>query len=528
MLQSQALNILKTGANVFLTGEPGAGKTHTVNEYVEYLRAREIEPAITAATGIAATHIGGTTVHSWSGIGIREKLDNSDLNNIADNKYVRKRLKNTNVLIVDEVSMLSADTLDMVDAVCRRIRQDQRPFGGLQVVLVGDFFQLPPIVKNDRTLEAQAKLLNEQHSAFAYNSSAWARADLNICYITEQYRQDDKDFLDLLTAIRRNNFDDSHLSLIIKRVTKTPDIPSDVTKLYSHNVNVDRMNETMLSRLDGKSRIFEMTGNGRGTLTEVLQRSCLSPDILSLKVGATVMFTKNNLREGFANGTLGQVIGFDEEIGYPIVKTRQGKNIVVEPMDWLMEENGKIIAQITQVPLRLAWAITIHKSQGMSMDAAVMDLSGVFEFGQGYVALSRVRRLSGLYLLGWNAKVFQVHPEILEKDALFRSDSLEVLKKFSELSDEEVFQRHQSFVVACDGRVVEKKENEPNSDKAYDVLKIRNQHPNAYRSWDDSQDEKLRELFKKQISIKDIAESLGRKIGAIRSRLKKIGETGEF
>src|SRR3989338_795530 len=158
MTQSEALDILKTGANVFLTGEPGAGKTHTVNEYVRYLRACKVEPAVTASTGIAATHIGGMTIHSWSGIGIKRWLDKYSLDSIASREYVSKRMRAAHVLIIDEVSMLAPETLDMVDAVCREVRQNQQSFGGLQVLLVGDFFQLPPVQSTHSTSSGQARL----------------------------------------------------------------------------------------------------------------------------------------------------------------------------------------------------------------------------------------------------------------------------------------------------------------------------------------------------------------------------------
>ena len=147
MTQSQALAILKTGANVFLTGEPGSGKTYVVNSYVVYLRKYGIEPAITASTGIAATHIGGMTIHSWSGIGIKTKLDTRDIRNIASNQYITRRVGRAKVLIIEEVSMLTPNTLSMVDSVCRQVKQNQKPFGGMQVVFVGDFFQLPPVAK---------------------------------------------------------------------------------------------------------------------------------------------------------------------------------------------------------------------------------------------------------------------------------------------------------------------------------------------------------------------------------------------
>ena len=154
MTQAEALSILKTGSNVFLTGEPGSGKSHTINEYVAYVRSCGIEPAITASTGIAATHIGGMTIHAWSGIGIKRDLSPYDLDNISQNRNVSDRVRDAHILIVDEVSMLSAKTLSMVDAVCQEIRTSKEPFGGLQVVLVGDFFQLPPVMKHDNAQES--------------------------------------------------------------------------------------------------------------------------------------------------------------------------------------------------------------------------------------------------------------------------------------------------------------------------------------------------------------------------------------
>ena len=181
MLQSQALAILKTGANVFLTGEPGSGKTHVINEYVAYLRSHEIEPAITASTGIAATHIGGFTIHSWCGIGIKKKLEKPDLEKIASSGYITKRVSRAKTLIIDEISMLLPETLAMVDAVCRKIKRNAAPFGGLQIVLVGDFFQLPPIIhpiKNfdDKKSVLPYALIKKDSGRFAYDSPAWLSA----------------------------------------------------------------------------------------------------------------------------------------------------------------------------------------------------------------------------------------------------------------------------------------------------------------------------------------------------------------
>jgi len=451
MTQAQALAILKTGVNVFLTGEPGSGKTHVINEYVAYLRIHKIESAITASTGIAATHIGGFTIHSWCGIGIKKKLEKRDLEKIASSGYIKKRVSRAKILIIDEVSMLLPETLLMIDAVCRKIKGSMASFGGLQIVLVGDFFQLPPIVRNEVNNILQGTLIKETAARFAYDSPSWATANLTVCYLDEQYRQDDANFLDILTAIRCNKFGDKHLCQIETRKIAKHLVPAWAPKLFSHNLDVDRVNEEMLGELISKQKIFLMSYEGPRPIVEALKKGCLSPEKLCLKVGATVMFTKNNLQDGFVNGTLGAVERFDKISGGPIVRTRQGRIIKVKPMDWIVEEREKTLAQITQLPLRLAWAITVHKSQGMSMDEAVMDLSSVFEFGQGYVALSRVRRLSGLYLLGWNKKTFLVHPEILAKDEIFRARSNEAQENFLKIAEAELTKRHRGFIVACDG-----------------------------------------------------------------------------
>ncbi len=458
MTQSEALAILKTGANVFLTGEPGSGKTHTVREYVSWLRERGIEPSITASTGIAATHIGGYTIHSWSGIGVRRSLDRYELDRIANNKRVYKRVAGARVLIVDEVSMLSERTLEMVDAVCREIRRNGAPFGGVQVVFVGDFFQLPPVSRRetidaDERAQAQAALLQDDgRPRFAFSSGAWEKANPLVCYLSEQHRQEDATFLDFLSAVRRGAVEEKHKALLRTRYSKMP--KEGMTELYSHNADVDHINAAQLAKLPGAPKMFVMTGSGPELLVLSLKRGCLSPETLSLKVGARVMFTKNDtIMRQFANGTLGVVTGFAKEGGVPIVKTNSGRMVHAEPMDWHVEDGGRVLARITQIPLRLAWAITVHKSQGMSLDAAHMNLADAFEYGQGYVALSRVRTLQGLSLAGLNTRALEVHPEIRAKDAEFRAAATAARERFCVMPADELLKFHKSFVKACGGNV---------------------------------------------------------------------------
>lgn len=541
MTQEQALAILKTGANVFLTGEPGAGKTHTINEYASYLRARGIEPSITASTGIAATHIGGMTIHSWSGIGIKKFLDKYELDRIVSTEYLAKRIRRAKVLIIDEVSMLGPETFAIVETVCRAIRQNNDAFGGLQVILVGDFFQLPPIEKNETNNNPQTSLLETPKARFAYDSPAWKRTNPIVCYLTEQHRQDDSDFLEMLSAIRNNSFAEKHLVKLETRKINSEVAPNKAVKLYTHNLNVDRTNDAMLETFSGHPVTFTMTSKGAPGLIATLQRGCLSPYNLILKTGAKVMFTKNNPKEGFVNGTLGTVEGFDKFVGLPLVRTNDGRLIVVDKMDWSVEENGKPRATISQLPLRLAWAITVHKSQGMSLDEAVVDLSEVFEFGQGYVALSRVRRLKGLHLLGWNERAFQVHPEVLLEDNVFRINSEAAATAFGQIPTDELQKMQDNFIKACGGDLI------PNDvdDISYEKInpsaelknkkkkdskleKIREKHANAYRPWSKEQDEELKEFFANDMSIDELAKTFGRKTGAIKMRLMKLGMIEEM
>lgn len=436
MTQDQAFEILKTGVNVFLTGEPGSGKTYLVNKYASYLRGKGIDMAVTASTGIAATHINGMTIHSWSGIQIKKALTKQDLHKIATSKYITKRVNRAKVLLIDEISMLPPRTLTMVDMVCREIKQDQSPFGGMQVIFSGDFFQLPPVMDNIDALSSKQIDYIDSYEVtngvtFAFDSPAWIKSEPVSCYLTEQHRQEDDQYLSILSAIRHDSFNDNHLGVLKTRQVNIHSVPLKVPRLYSHNSSVDSLNINALNKINSKSFDFLMTGRGPEPLISKLKDGCLSPDVLILKSGASVMFTKNNQKEGFANGTLGEVVGFVKDSNYPIIKTRNGKEIIVEPMEWTIDEGDKVLAGITQIPLRLAWAITVHKSQGMNLDEAVIDLAGVFEYGQGYVALSRVRRLSGLYLCGWNEKTFKLHPDVLEKDIYFRQQSEKAMLKYN-------------------------------------------------------------------------------------------------
>ncbi|MBP9646847.1 helicase [Psychrobacter sp. Sarcosine-02u-2] len=492
MRQSSALDILKTGQNVFLTGSAGSGKTYTLNQYINYLRARRVPVAVTASTGIAATHMNGTTIHSWSGIGIKDELSDRDLTNLSRKQFLADRLKDTAVLIIDEISMLHAKQLNLVNQVLKHVRKNDAAFGGIQVVVAGDFFQLPPIGSKGES----------NREKFAFMSEAWLDAKFHICYLSEQHRQVSEaangglDLDDILNQIRRQEVTFEAIAALEATFDQNVDI--NRTRLYTHNLNVNKINDKELAALEGETMRFEATATGDSKLVETLKKTVRTQDELILKVGAKVMFIKNNTELGVSNGTMGELIGFaavkiddskdtsddliedtaqdaiakntknkakkDKESKekpkdkkpttqkMPVVRLNSGREVIAEPEEWIIEdETGDVLASYLQVPLCLAWAITIHKSQGMTLEAAEIDLSRTFELGQGYVALSRLKSLAGLQLLGMNDMSLQLDPLARGADKRFLALSEEADANYAMLDEESMTQAHEKFILKSGG-----------------------------------------------------------------------------
>lgn len=514
MTQEEALDILKLGHNVYLTGPAGSGKTYTLNTYIAYLKKADVEVGVTASTGIAATHMNGVTIHSWAGIGIKDELSPYDLEALEEKEYLHKRLAKTRVLIIDEVSMLHDFRLDMVDQVCRLLKRNENPFGGIQVVLSGDFFQLPPITRGS------------DEARFIHRSDAWSAMNLKVCYLEEQFRQTSGDHaLDVLNDIRRNDVTEDTMNHLRGRYKKEPKLENIetgdrpvATKLYTHNADVDAINERELEKLEAGPHVYEMTSKGRKPLVESLKKSCLAPERLVLKKDAQVMFVKNNFDMGYVNGTLGVVTAFDK-MDRPIVRTfsgmngKEGKQVTVEQTSWSIEEDGKIKAEISQLPLRLAWAITVHKSQGMSLDAVEVDLSKSFVPGMGYVALSRVKTLGGLKLLGLNQVAMQVTPEVLDLDRKLHKLSENAREELSGFDPEEKEGWQHEYLLSISPSEKEKKEKEAQRRKA-EGKKI-------------STYERTRILVVKGCSLEEIAEKREMTVGTILSHLEKLLEGAE-
>ena len=444
MKQETALKLLKAGENVFLTGSAGAGKTYTLNQYINYLKARKVPVAITASTGIAATHMNGMTIHTWAGIGIKDFLSDADLKNMKERKYLKEHLENAQVLIIDEISMLHAKQLNLVNQVLKYFKDSDDAFGGIQVIVAGDFFQLPPVGKNDE----------RNRDKFCFMSEAWVEAKFRVCYLTEQHRQGDDYLNDILNAIRAQSIDHQHIQAL--EHTRHQDIGDTFTRLYTHNMDVDNINFKHLNEIETESKQFDAVCDGNEKLIETLKSSVRAPEILNLKKHAKVMFVKNNFDMGYINGSLGEVIGFEEDDDHgilPKVKLTDGTVLLVEPETWSVDNDaGKTIASFQQIPLRLAWAITIHKSQGMTLEAAEINLSYTFEKGQGYVALSRLKSLSGLRLLGFNSQALELDSLAIKADRRFQELSEEAETHY-ELMD--LTPQHNAFIRHCGGTLNE-------------------------------------------------------------------------
>ena len=224
--------------------------------------------------------------------------------------------------------------------------------------------------------------------------------------------------------------------------------------MFPHNAYVNNINNLELDKLPGELKTFEMVSRGKKPLVAQLKKGCLSPEILKLKTDARVIFTKNDPEHRFVNGTLGMIEGFQKEVDFPIVKTNSGDTITAKPAEWRIEDGGQVLAGISQIPLRLAWAITVHKSQGMSLDEAHMNLSDSFEYGQGYVALSRVRSLAGLFLDGFNNRALEIHPNIKEKDEEFRKQSYLAREEFSKIGNAKLEKMRADFIKRCGGKTM--------------------------------------------------------------------------
>lgn len=389
----------KTDMSLFLTGKAGTGKTTFLREVVHYTKKKCI---VLAPTGIAAVNAGAMTIHSFFQFGLGPFVQGviEPKSDFRINKSKLELIRHLQLLIIDEVSMVRADLMDHIDVELRRIRRNSKPFGGVQLLMIGDLQQLPPIAHG-----GEDELLRQYYKTLYFFSSAALKSMKYSCIeLKNVYRQTDGHFIDILNHARDCTLTSQDISDLNARYVPgfSPKPEDGYIRLMTHNRQVDYVNETEMEKLDSKPYTFVAAVTG--TFPE---ESYPTADSLTLKKGAQVMFIKNDPERRFINGTLGEVKSIDKN-SIAVRLAESGTIIDVEPMEWQniryqfdeesKEISSKQIGRFKQYPLKAAWAITVHKSQGLTFDKAIIDVHAAFSPGQAYVALSRCRTLDGLVL----------------------------------------------------------------------------------------------------------------------------------
>jgi len=436
--QEAAFEKFKKGENLFITGPGGTGKTKLISHFVEYAQSTKKNIPVCAMTGCAALllNCNARTLHSWSGIKLAKGDQESVVASVLRNKHAVKSWKQASGIIVDEVSMLSKKLFDIIEEIARRVKKTGAPFGNMQVVFTGDFYQLPPVGTNGEPETEQ----------FCFESSKWRDVfqKENHIELTTMFRQHDPEYISILQQIRRGELDEDKKQVLqsyVKREYVEEEHNGCIpTKLFPLRAQADYVNNTMFAKIKESEVVFDMVKRNqcvsylendkpipkdillacsRLTDKEIdyemsqLVAQSPAPQVLRIKKGAAVMCITNlDMERGICNGSQGIVIDINSA-GLPVVKFSNGITKVIG-LQWWQSEDIPTIA-IGQIPLALAWAMTIHKIQGATVDMAEMDLgNGIFECGQTYVALSRIKSLHGLYLSAFHAQRIKANSKVTE------------------------------------------------------------------------------------------------------------------
>ena len=425
--QQTVFECFKQRENVFMTGPGGSGKSFLIKLIYDWCKENNREIQVCALTGCAAVLLQcrAKTVHSWAGIGIANGEAIDIIMRVANNKFKKKNWMFTDVLIIDEVSMMSAKLLGILDGIGKKVRRNDKPFGGIQLLFSGDFYQLPPVGSND----------DKESSQFCFENPIWDTIFHKQIALTKIYRQNDETYASILNQIREGKLNKSAFTQLQSRLIECSDEIIKPTKLMPRRFDVNKINETEMKKLQteeneyimqvAERQLFNLTPEQLFQLNraspqqidyelENIRASIMPDEKIILKVGAQVMCVVNldtEIENPIINGSCGVVTGFNNE--FPIVKFKNGNSRMISHHVWESEHIKGV--GIKQLPLILAWAITIHKAQGATLEMAEIDIgTGIFECGQSYVALSRVKDISGLYLTAFNPNKIKVSKKVKE------------------------------------------------------------------------------------------------------------------
>lgn len=394
--QENALNLLNKSENVFLTGVAGSGKSFLLQHFLKDKNSKT--HPIVASTGSAAVLVKGVTFHSYFGLGILEGGPEKTIQRALKDGRLKKRLTNVDTIIIDEISMIPGLAFEVAENICREVRKSEVPWGGIRIIAVGDFGQLPPVS------------IGGKDKDWAFQNHTWEKTNFQVAYLKTIMRTQDEKFLRVLNFIRNGKINFEVHEFLNSKIRK-PEGDFSGTILFSHRASVEDYNLKQLQNLSGDLLTFKTTYTGAEKAREAMKKAAPVPEILQLKVGALVMIRKNDPQGAYVNGSLATVKSAKE--GELRVELLNGNTIKLEPETFsYMNAESEVVAAAENFPVNLAWATTIHKSQGITLDKATIDLSRIFEAGQAYVALSRVKSSDGLYLSGWNPKAIRASEEV--------------------------------------------------------------------------------------------------------------------
>jgi len=414
--QSRAVELARSGKSFFLTGAGGTGKSYVIRSIVEALRREGKDVALTAMTGCAALLLGkgAKTLHSWAGIGLGKDSVQTLVIKLRKSFRAKKNWLAADALIIDEVSMMTPELLDKLEEIGKAIRRNPKSFGGLQIILVGDMYQLPPINRDSES---------EHH--FVFEGAAWKRCIQDSVVLRTVHRQSDPIFLKVLDEARAGRLSQESIDILkTRRNNDWKRLEIKPTLLFTRRADVEQINMTQLQKCQGPDYTFKAKTThsslvSRPTETELKwavekmdKNGSYVPDLVLRKGAQVMLLTNMDIEHGLVNGSRGIIERFcDGPEPYPMVKFRNGEVIIISPAAWASEDVDGLSRE--QIPLRLAYAITIHKAQGATLDCALIDIGdNTFEYGQAYVALSRVRSLECLYIWDLKPSAFMVHPKV--------------------------------------------------------------------------------------------------------------------